>query len=137
LYTVRAALEWDLPAALAEVAAIGFREVEFAGYFGYSPRQIGNALSQSGLTAPSALVSVDELIEGWLPTVQAAAEIGHRWLVIAWLPEEMRSSLDAWRLTAELFNRAGDEATVYGGIRLAYHNRDFDFLPLEGRPPIA
>lgn len=135
LHTVRASVQQDLPRALGDVAAIGYREVEFAGYYGYPPRQVRNALASAGLAAPSAWVDVDQLVEDWFPTLEAAVEIGHRWLVVAWLPEEMRSSLEAWRLTAELFNRAADEASI-AGVRLAYHNRDFDFMTLEERRPI-
>src|SRR3989441_3679639 len=38
LYTVRSALERDFERTLDRVAAIGYREVEFAGYFGKTPR---------------------------------------------------------------------------------------------------
>src|SRR5256885_3656979 len=38
LYTVRHAMEKDVEGTIARVAAIGYREVEFAGYFGKSAR---------------------------------------------------------------------------------------------------
>ena len=34
LYTVRDLMKADLPGTLAQVAGIGYKEVEFAGYFG-------------------------------------------------------------------------------------------------------
>ena len=37
LYTVRSAMQQDMPATLAAVAKFGYREVEFAGYFGRTP----------------------------------------------------------------------------------------------------
>ena len=40
LYTVRDRMQRDLAGTLAVVGAIGYREVEFAGYFGKSPRQV-------------------------------------------------------------------------------------------------
>src|SRR3984885_16035776 len=43
LYTVRAALEADFDGTLARVAAIGYREVEFAGYLGHSSRQVSES----------------------------------------------------------------------------------------------
>jgi len=135
LYGLGQYVQNDMERALRDVADIGYREVEFAGYFGYQPRQVRNFLSAAGLSAPSALVSIDEVIESWFPTLRVAAEIGHRWLVVAWLPEEMRSSLEAWRNTADFFNRAAEEAAV-AGIRLGYHTRDADFVPMEGRVPL-
>ena len=40
LYTVRSLLEKDFDGTLTAVAAIGFTEVEFAGYFKQTPQQV-------------------------------------------------------------------------------------------------
>src|SRR6266404_6168282 len=39
LYTVRRELEKDFAGTLEKLAALGFREVEFAGYFKHSPQE--------------------------------------------------------------------------------------------------
>jgi hypothetical protein len=52
LYTVRDAMAKDVDGTLAKVAAIGFKEVEFAGYFDKTPQQIKATLARLGLTAP-------------------------------------------------------------------------------------
>jgi sugar phosphate isomerase/epimerase len=136
LYTLRSYVENDLYGTLMQVAGLGYREVEFAGYFGLTPRQVGRALYDSGLSSPSALLDIDEAIQGWEDALDSAVELGQRWLVVAYLPEEMRSDPDALQLTAELFNRLGDEALIRG-VRLGYHTRDYDFLPLpDGQRPI-
>src|SRR5687767_15443479 len=52
LYTVRKPLllrTWQN--TLAEIGAIGYREVEFAGYFGQQPATIRKVLDRVGLTA--------------------------------------------------------------------------------------
>jgi hypothetical protein len=54
LYTVRTDLEKDFDGTLAKVAAIGYKEVEFAGYFGHTPQQVRDALKKHGLTSPAA-----------------------------------------------------------------------------------
>src|SRR2546425_3866867 len=54
LYTVRHELEKDFEATIAKVAAAGYQEVEFAGYFGKSPADVKALLDHHGLTAPSA-----------------------------------------------------------------------------------
>src|SRR2546429_617802 len=46
LYTVRDRMAKDVDGTLAEVAAAGYREVEFAGYFGKSPQEIRAMLVQ-------------------------------------------------------------------------------------------
>src|SRR5512146_1090227 len=53
LYTVRDAMARDVPGTLARVRSIGYREVEFAGYFGLRPAAIRRALADAGLRAPS------------------------------------------------------------------------------------
>lgn len=135
LYTLRDAVERDLPGTLARVADIGYREVEFAGYFGRSPADVRQALTSAGLDAPSAHVPVEAVTDAWDAALDAAAEIGHRWLVVPSLPEGMRRTLDDWRRTAELFNRAG-EAASGAGLRFGYHNHAVELAPLEGRVPL-
>src|SRR5207237_6016358 len=61
--------------------------------------------------------------------------IGHEWLVVPWLDASTRRTLDDVRRTAEGFNRAG-AAVKAAGLRFAYHNHDFDFMPVEGRRPL-
>ncbi len=134
LYTVRRELERDFDGTLARVAEIGYREVEFAGYFDRSPQQVRASLDRHRLAAPAAHVPLDALRGDWSRTLADAHVVGHRYVVVAWLPPESRSTLDAYRRFAELFNRAGEEAAKTG-VQFAYHNHDFEFAPLEGRVP--
>ncbi len=46
LYTVRTEMEKDVDATLARVAALGYKEVEFAGYFKRTPAQIRDGLKK-------------------------------------------------------------------------------------------
>jgi sugar phosphate isomerase/epimerase len=136
LYTLRSWAQSDLYGTLQRVAQMGYREVEFAGYFGFDSRQLARALNDSGLAAPSAMISIDEATQSWEGAVDAAVELGHRWLVVAWLPEEMRADGDALANTAQLLSRLGDEA-FHRGVRVGYHTRDYDFQPLpDGRLPV-
>lgn len=134
LYTLRSEMQRSVEATLARVAEIGYREVEFAGYFGRTPVQIRDALRSTGLRSPAAHVPVETLQDEWQQTLDAARTMGHRYLVVAWVPQNMRRTLDDWRSTAELFTRAGEQARR-AGARFAYHNHDFEFQPLEGRVP--
>ncbi|MDT8369631.1 MAG: sugar phosphate isomerase/epimerase [Longimicrobiales bacterium] len=134
LYTVRDQMQADVARTLARVAGIGYREVEFAGYFGHAPREIRAMLDDTGLRAPAAHIAVEALTDEWEATLETANAVGHDHLVVAWIPEPMRGSLDAWRRTADLFTRAGETARA-AGLGLAYHNHDFEFHEMEGRVP--
>ena len=133
LYTVRTLLERDFEGTLAGLAAIGFREVEFAGYHGRTPQAVRAALGRAGLVAPSAHVPVDAVRDDLPRVLEAALVMGHRHVVVAWLPEAQRT-LDGYRAAADLFNRVGQQA-VGSGIGFAYHNHAFEFAPLDGRLP--
>src|SRR5262245_21532956 len=54
LYTVRSEMGKDFEVSLQKVAAIGYKEVEFAGYFNKSPKEVKAILDRYALTAPSA-----------------------------------------------------------------------------------
>jgi sugar phosphate isomerase/epimerase len=125
LYTVRDLMKADLPGTLAKVAAIGYKEVEFAGYFGRTPAEIRALLRRNGLTSPSTHLSFDTLQNGWQKALDDAKAIGHHWVTIAFIAEEKRRTLDDWKAHAALFNRAAAQAKS-AGLRFAYHNHDFE-----------
>ena len=50
LYTVRSLMQQSVERTLATVAGIGYREVEFAGYFNRPPRSIHQLLKRNGLS---------------------------------------------------------------------------------------
>ena len=135
LYTVRSEMEKDVDATLARVAAIGYKEVEFAGYFKRMPGQIRDALKQNGLTAPAAHVDYPSLADDKFPAViEAAKTIGHQYLVNPWIDETLRKEPDIWKRVAETFNRAG-AAAKKAGIQFAYHNHHFEFAPAGATTP--
>lgn len=134
LYTVRRELEADFEGTLARVAGLGYREVEFAGYYGRTPAQVKAALARHGLAAPSAHFQSVVASGGVREAIEAAQAIGHEYLVYAWLPPEERKSLDDYKRLAERLNRAGEECKR-AGVQFGYHNHDFEFAPMEGRIP--
>ena len=135
LYSVRDLMKADLPGTLARVAAIGYKEVEFAGYFGRTPAQIRDLLRQNGLTSPSTHLSFDSLTSGWQKQLDDAKAAGHEWVTIAYIAEEKRRTLDDWKRIADLFNRSA-AAAKSADLRFAYHNHDFEIRPIDGTRPL-
>ena len=131
LYTVRAEMEKSVEATLARVAKIGYKEVEFAGYFGKSPSEIAAILKANGLTAPSVHVPLADIRTKWEETLDVASTIGHKFLVCPWVDEAERGGADNWRQIAADLNKAGEVASK-AGYQLAYHNHDFEFAPIAG-----
>jgi sugar phosphate isomerase/epimerase len=135
LYSVRDMMKADLPGTLAQVAGIGYKEVEFAGYFGRTAAQIRELLKRNKLSSPSSHLPFESLQSGWQKQLDDAKIAGHEWVTIAWIPEEKRQTLDDWKSHAALFNRAGEQAKA-AGLRFAYHNHDFEIRPVGGTRPL-
>ncbi len=133
LYTVRDQMKADFEGTLAHVAEIGYKEVEFAGYFNHSPADVRAILDRHGLSAPSTHVG-DISPDAWKASLDAAHAIGHEYIVVPWIPQEKRMTLDGWKQVAAEFNRAA-QAAHDAGVQFAYHNHDFEFPKMEGQVP--
>lgn len=133
LYTVRSVLEDDFVGGVEQVAAIGYDEVEFAGYYDHSPADVKALLDRVGLTAPAVHVGIDILRDNLDATLEAAQVIGHQYIVCPWLAPNQRA-LDQYKEHAALFNTVG-EACKAAGLQFAYHNHDFEFEETDGQRP--
>ena len=136
LYAVRDVLQADPAATLRALRAIGYGEVETAGFAGLSARQFRKLLDQAGLAAPSAHLGFDP------GKVSAAFDdahaLGARYAVSGSLREPVGRdlpagagppsgmSLEEARRTAELANHIGEQARRVG-LQYVYHNHDFEF----------
>ena len=126
LYTVRSLMAGDVAGTLDAVAAIGYHEVEFAGYFGHAPAEVRGWLDAAGLSSPAAHVGMEELEGAGLEAaMETASTLGQRWLVLPWIPEETRTT-DGYRALADMLNAAGERA-ARANLGVAYHNHAFEF----------
>ena len=133
LYTVRGEMQKNVEATLARIARIGYREVEFAGYFGRTPAQIRGALDANGLSAPSSHIALaDVRSPDFARTLEGARTMGHRYLIVAWLDDSDRASQDSYTALADTLIAASPKAAEFG-ITLGYHNHNFEFAPLGGK----
>lgn len=129
LYTVRSEMQKSVERTLEAVARIGYREVEFAGFFGKPAREIRSLLDANGLTAPSShAADLDTIRSRFAQALDDAQIVGHQYLVCASLPRS-EQTIDGYKRVAAEFNRAGEQAAK-AGVTLAYHNHDFEFRPL-------
>jgi sugar phosphate isomerase/epimerase len=136
LYTVRTQIEKDVEGTLSRVASIGYNSVEAFGYddgkfFGLTPAQFSGLLKKYHLKSPSGhYMMMNYFMKGdekdLKDNIAAAAALGHKYLVIPFLTDEMRTSLDDYKRLAAKFNDAA-KAAKESGLKLAYHNHDFEF----------
>lgn len=111
---------------LERISAIGYREVEFAGYYNREPAALRALLDANKLTAPSCHVGMPAVEAGWEATAAAAKVLGHKWVTVASVPGNTLSSLDAIKGLAKRFNDAGAKCRD-AGMRFAYHNHNAEF----------
>jgi sugar phosphate isomerase/epimerase len=142
LYTVRDLLAKDFEGTLAQVAKIGYKEVEFAGYFAHLPefnplpKRAREILDADGLSAPATHVPYSALVpENWARVIEASKILGHDYIVNPSIDRELLKQPDGWKRAAETFNRAGEESQK-AGIQFAYHNHVEEFKPMaDGKLP--
>lgn len=136
LYTLREMMAVSVPAVLKLVSAVGYKELEFAGYFGHSPKEIRKIVDGEGLSAPSTHIRLDTFRnDGINQVIDTAMEVGHKYVVIPYLSEEQRgSTIDVYKTLAEECNKWGDACNKQG-LKLAYHNHDFEFNVIDGVEP--
>jgi sugar phosphate isomerase/epimerase len=135
LYTLRSKAEKDLAGTLAEVAKIGYKEVELAGFYNHPASEVRDLLKQNGLTAPSSHVSLEQIEKDSARTFADARTVGNQWITVPSLAGK-HATVDDWKRAAADLNRAADLARAEG-FRFAYHNHNMeirrigDVMPLE------
>jgi sugar phosphate isomerase/epimerase len=134
LYTVRDLMAEDIAATLELVADIGYREVEFAGYFDTEPADLRRHLENLGLRAPSAHIGYGDFAADVNRVIDQAASVGHEFVIVPAIPDGERATLDDYRRHADNFNR-WSEACRSAGLAFGYHNHEFEFTQIDGRIP--
>jgi sugar phosphate isomerase/epimerase len=125
LYTVREALDADMPGTLRRLAEIGFTQVE---PYGIADRpELVDGLAAAGLVAPTAHA---HLIGDPDPALfRLARALGVSTLVDPAAPvERWQSREDVARLAGELNSAA--RAAADHGLRVGYHNHEFELESL-------
>ncbi len=136
LYTVRRQASADLAGTLAQLAKIGYKEVEFAGYYNHPANEVRALLDNNGLTAPSAHIGLNLIENSPEKTFADAKIVGHEWITVPSLPSGKHETEDDWKRVAAQFNAAARQAKA-AGFRFAFHNHNDivrktgDVLPIE------
>jgi sugar phosphate isomerase/epimerase len=135
LYTVRSLTAKDLAGTLAQLAKIGYKEVEFAGYQGHTAAQVRAMLDQYGLTAPSAHIDIVKIETDADATFGDAKIVGHKWITVPSLPRGQRQTVDDWKQIAARFNAAAKRVND-AGLKFAFHNHNDVFRKAGDELPI-
>lgn len=130
LYSIRQAMSADPHGTLRAVAAMGYEAVEPLLYTGAQARAIRATLDQLGLVARSAHVPLAELAARFDEAADGLLAMGCQYIVVPYVSDELRGLVGGRQLAATL-NGLGAQAREHG-LRLAYHNHDFEFAHEDG-----
>jgi sugar phosphate isomerase/epimerase len=131
LYSVRDDMEADFAGTVKKVKELGYDGVEFAGLFGKSAAEVKEICATVGVTPISAHVPFDQMMADPDGVLATYAEIGCEFVVIPYLTEEYRPGNAKFGEVIEGAKMLGEKAKALG-MKLCYHNHDFEFVKLDG-----
>jgi sugar phosphate isomerase/epimerase len=133
LYTVRDLAAKDFPATMKQVAAIGYKSVEMAGYGNLkTAAEAKKALDDAGLSVAGTHAPIEQLEKDIEKVLDENETLGSKVIICPWMPEARRKDAEAWKAVARSLNQAG-RACHERGIDFAYHNHSFEFQKFDGK----
>ena len=133
LYSVREKCEKDFEGTLKAVKEIGYDGVELAGFNGWDPGDLNALCRDLGLIIYSAHVGRKELLKDLSGAAALYEALGCNFIAFPWSDRKTElpgaSGYEAFKEDTKKIA----EALKKHGIRLLYHNHDFEMELLEGK----
>jgi sugar phosphate isomerase/epimerase len=130
LYSLREDSKVDFPAVLERVAAMGYRGVEPAGFYGLSPQELKQRVEDLGMVVSSSHTpwtgpdNINEAVD-----TAGAFDLD---IVAAGFGADAFADMDAVKRTADTVNRTC-AALAPHGLKLFLHNHWWEFQELDGK----
>jgi sugar phosphate isomerase/epimerase len=139
LYSVRSLLPTDYAGTLKQVGALGYKEVESAGYYDHPVEQVKADMQAAGLRCVSAHYALPVLRQKLDEIVSFSKSLGNGYIVCSSPMRQQEGakgplSLDDWKWVADQFNQIATKVEAQG-IRFAYHNHHAEFDVTDGQMP--
>jgi sugar phosphate isomerase/epimerase len=126
MYSLRDITDKDLDGALRAVAEMGYKTVEFAGFFGHSAEEVRAMLDKYGLVCSGTHSGLDDLLRDFEGTVKYHKTIGNHNYIIPGHDLSTKAKLDEF---IEHCNEIAPKLRAEG-IELGYHNHSHEFVPM-------
>ena len=125
MYSVRDITKDDLPGAVAKVAQMGYKLIEFAGFFGHSAEEVNKMLSDNGVKVSGTHTGLAELLNDYEGTVAFHKAINNPIYIIPGHDLSTKEKVDQF---IEDVNRLQPMLKAEG-IEMGFHNHSSEFLP--------
>ncbi len=130
LYSARNFQPWDK--VLKTLGALGYTQVEGFGAVYEAPEAFRAELDKNGLAMPSGHFGIDMLEQDFAKAADIARTLGIKLIACPWLePVDRPTDADGWRAFGKRLAAIGAKAKD-AGFDFAWHNHDFEFVPVEG-----
>ncbi len=148
LYSVRELLPKDYAGVLRQIAALGYRDVEAAGFFNHTASDVKQAMSDAGLRCVSAHYGLTELQNNLDKIIDFHKKLAAEYIICSFPgikdPTRLKNSshasivqsftMDDWHWNAEQFNQIGPKVKA-AGLKFGYHNHTMEFGAQNGAVP--
>ena len=144
LWTVKDEAAKDLEGTLRKVYAAGFREIEFAGFYGKTAAEIGALMKGIGFSLVSMHAGAADIARKGDEILADAKTLGLRYVVcsspavspekdkLPWEERMKAVDLNDWKKNADLFNKFGKQVSD-AGMTFGYHNHSAEFKKFDGK----
>ena len=117
LYTLRESVAKDVPGVFSQVAKAGYSELEMFGlsaenkFFGHTVKETAELLKQHNLTSPSGHYMPEKFLfnngngDVVINLCDVANQLGNSYLIIPWMSEEKRNSIDKYKALTDRLNK--------------------------------
>ncbi len=134
LWSVKEALAKDTMGVLTHLSKCGYKKIEsFEGekgiFWGMTNTEFKKRMDALGMKLVSAHCDTSNNFE---QKAADAAAIGMKYLICPY--KGAQPSIDHYKKIADEFNTCGEIAKKHG-IKFAYHNHDYSFVPMNGQVP--
>ena len=125
MYSVRDLTKDNLDEALRQVAELGYKFVEFAGFFGHTAEEVKAMLDKYGLKVSGTHTGWQEVANNFEETVAFHKTIGNKNIIVPGCDLSNQEKLDEFVAMANEFQPKLEAE----GISFGYHNHAHEFRP--------
>lgn len=131
MFSIRDDAEKDFAGSLQKVKAMGYEGVELAGIFNHTPREARTILADIGLVPVSVHGDYAEMMDDPEGVLGSYREIGSPYVVISYMEEQYRFGTVKEQEVIAGIRMLAETAGKFG-IKMLYHNHDFEFIKIGG-----
>jgi sugar phosphate isomerase/epimerase len=129
MYSVRNECKADFPGTIAAVAKIGYKGVEFAGYWGRSAKEIRKMVDDNGLVTCGTHTQYADLQPDKIDaTIEFNQILGNKFVICPYMTGKSKQE---WLDKAKEFNELSDKLRPLG-MWIGYHAHAHDFQQFDG-----